>query len=101
MTCTVKRGLRRVQIGTALLVKVSVFGVNCLQLQVSPCMYREVGGGNLHPNMIIIYRSECYDIQTNFHVSSYVENTVEYYRTMIFLIILKGIFSPSNSLALV
>jgi len=40
-----------VQIGTALLVKVSVFGVKCLQLQVLDSMNCEVGGSNLQRNL--------------------------------------------------
>jgi hypothetical protein len=62
---TVKRGLVAVQIGTALLVKFSVFRyyfVKCLQLQVLDCLNSEGGGSNVQRNFIIIYRSAWNDI---------------------------------------
>ena len=48
----VKSGLAAMQIGTALLVKVclSVFVVNCLQLQVLDCLNCGGGGSNLQGN---------------------------------------------------
>jgi len=53
---TVNCGLAAVQISTARFVKVSlsVFGVNCLHLQVLDCLNCEGGGSNLQRKLIII-----------------------------------------------
>jgi len=65
---TVKSGLVAVQIGTAMLVKVSVFAVNRLQLQVLDCLDCDVGCSNLQRKLTIICRSAWNDIRTYFNV---------------------------------
>ena len=46
----------------------SVFGVNCLELQVLDCLNCEGGGSNLQRKLITIYRSVRSDIRTEFNV---------------------------------
>jgi len=77
-----------------------VFGVNCLQLQVLDCLNCEGGGSHLKRNLILIFRSSCNDIEEILLFCNFVENTLEYYRILLLLIILKGMFSPSNLRAL-
>jgi len=41
---------------------ISVFGVNCLQLEVLDCLNFEVGGSNILRKLVIIYRASWNDI---------------------------------------